>query len=113
MILDLHRQGLSVSDIARRTGFDRKTVRRYIARGLEPPAYQPRPPGPTLLGPYRAYLAQTTGARRRQPAPRRQLRYCGSCGVEFYSPVRLHSALGYRSPTAYEQENTPGIITEP
>lgn len=39
MILDLHRQGLSVSKIARRCGRDRKTVRRYIARGLEPPTY--------------------------------------------------------------------------
>ena len=39
MILDLHRQGLTVSAIAQRTGLDRKTVRKYIAAGLEPPAY--------------------------------------------------------------------------
>ena len=44
MILDLHRQGLSVTAIARQLSLDRKTVRRYIARGLEPPAYTPRPP---------------------------------------------------------------------
>ena len=37
VILDLHRQGLSISAIARRTGRDPKTVRKYIARGLEPP----------------------------------------------------------------------------
>ena len=37
MILELHRQGLKVSAIARQLGIDRKTVRRYIARGLEPP----------------------------------------------------------------------------
>jgi hypothetical protein len=37
MILELHRQGLSVSEIARRSGLDRKTVRRYVERGLEPP----------------------------------------------------------------------------
>ncbi len=37
MILDLHRQGLTVSAIAR-LGVDRKTVRKCIARGLEPPA---------------------------------------------------------------------------
>ena len=42
MILDLHRQGLSVSAIARQAGVDRKTVRRTIERGLEPPAYGPR-----------------------------------------------------------------------
>ena len=39
MILDLARQGLSVSAIARRTGHDRKTIRKYIERGMEPPAY--------------------------------------------------------------------------
>jgi transposase len=39
MILDLARQGLTVAAIAHRTGHDRKTIRKYIARGLEPPAY--------------------------------------------------------------------------
>ena len=49
MILELHREGVSISDIARRTGLDRKTVRKYIARGLEPPVYTPRPPRPLML----------------------------------------------------------------
>ena len=43
MILELHRQGLKVAAIARQLGVDRKTVRRYISRGLEPPTYGPRP----------------------------------------------------------------------
>ncbi|WP_425988304.1 helix-turn-helix domain-containing protein [Ensifer sp. R-19] len=34
MILDLHQQGLTVSAISRETGIDRKTVRKYIERGL-------------------------------------------------------------------------------
>jgi transposase len=42
MILDLRREGKSISAIARRVGLDRKTVRRYIDRGLEAPAYGPR-----------------------------------------------------------------------
>jgi len=42
MILDLHRQGLSVSAIARQSGIDRKTVRKYVERGLEAPVYGPR-----------------------------------------------------------------------
>ncbi|MBB2842934.1 UNVERIFIED_ORG: transposase [Rhizobium etli] len=37
MILDLHQQGLTVSAISRETGIDRKTVRKYIERGLEVP----------------------------------------------------------------------------
>jgi transposase len=49
MLLELHRAGVSISDIARRTGLDRKTVRTCIARGLEPPAYSPRPPRPLLI----------------------------------------------------------------
>ena len=46
MILELHRQGLSISAIAGRTGLDRKTVRKYIAGGVEPPRYGPRAPRP-------------------------------------------------------------------
>ena len=53
MILDLARQGLTVAAIARRTGHDRKTIRKYIARGLEPPAYKPRATGPSLIQPLR------------------------------------------------------------
>jgi transposase len=41
MILELHRQGLKVAAIARQLGVDRKTVRKYISHGLEPPAYGP------------------------------------------------------------------------
>jgi len=52
MILDLHRQGLSVSAIARRSGLDRKTVRKYIESGLEPPAYGPRQPRPAKVSPF-------------------------------------------------------------
>ena len=70
MILELHRQGLSVSEIARRSGLDRKTVRRYVERGLEPPTYGPRKPRPTLLDPFTSYLRERvrtypglTGAR--------------------------------------------------
>jgi transposase len=40
MILDLHRQGAGVSAIARRTGLDRKTVRKVIAGGRQPPSAQ-------------------------------------------------------------------------
>jgi transposase len=58
MILDLHRQGLSVSAIARQTGTDRKTVRKYIERGLEAPAYGPRASRATVLDPFTTYLRE-------------------------------------------------------
>ena len=59
MILELHRQGLLVTAIARRTGRDPKTVRKYIERGLELPAYGPRRVGrPNKLEPYFDYLRE-------------------------------------------------------
>src|SRR3954471_17758332 len=62
MILNLHRQGLSVSAIAGQLGVDRKTVRKYIARGLEPPAYGPRQPRPRRLDTFPIYLRERTTA---------------------------------------------------
>ncbi len=62
MILDLHRQGLTVSAIARELGVDRKTVRRCIARGLEPPVYGPRKPRKRLIDPFVSYLRERVTA---------------------------------------------------
>jgi transposase len=62
MILDLHRQGLSVSAIARQLARDRKTVRKYIERGLELPAYGPRQPRPTVVTPFAPYLRERIAA---------------------------------------------------
>src|ERR1700722_3537952 len=62
MILDLPRQGLSVSAIARQLGIDRKTVRIHIAKGLEPPAYKARAPKPLIIEPFVPYLRQRLAA---------------------------------------------------
>ena len=62
MILDLHRQGASISAIARRTGLDRKTVRKVIATGLEPPTYGPRRLRVSQLQPFERYLHERLGA---------------------------------------------------
>jgi transposase len=68
VILDLHREGLTVSAISQRTGLDRKTVRKYIAAGLEPPAYGPRQPRPTKVAPFHAFLRQRVAAYRPIPS---------------------------------------------
>ncbi len=62
LIHDLKRQGLTVSAIARKVGLDRKTVRRHLARGMELPAYGPRPPRPRQLAPYEDYLRERIAA---------------------------------------------------
>jgi transposase len=54
----LHRQGLTVSAIARRVGIDVFAYRLAIERGLEPPTYGPRKARPRRLEPVEAYLQQ-------------------------------------------------------
>jgi transposase len=62
MILDLHKQGLSVSAIAKRLGLDRKTVRKYIERGGVAPQYAARPAKPSLIAPFESYLRERLAA---------------------------------------------------
>jgi transposase len=62
LIHDLKRQGLTITAIARKVGLDRKTVRRYLERGLEPPAYSPRAPVKRLIAPYEDYLRERVSA---------------------------------------------------
>ena len=50
-------------------------------------------------------------ARRRFASQAEAKIACFSYIEGFYNPVRLHSALGYRSPIAYEQEHTQKITT--
>ena len=96
MILDLARQGLTVSAIARRTGHDRKTIRTYIARGLEPPAYKPREPAPSPLGPFEAFLRERVG------------RFPDLTGRRLWREVRdLGFAGGYSTVTDFLRSGPP------
>lgn len=56
-----HRQGLSISEIHRLTGFDRKTIRKYLQHP-ERPRYGPRTSRPSKLESYKPYVAERLGA---------------------------------------------------
>jgi len=45
-----------VSAIARKVGCDRKTVRKYLERGLDVPVYGPRAPRERLIDQFESYL---------------------------------------------------------
>jgi transposase len=99
MILDLHRQGLSVSAIARRVGIDRKTVRKYIERGLEPPRYGPRQPRGRRLEPFEAYLRQRVAA------------YPGLTGSRLLREIRERGYKGgYTAVTDFLREVRPAPV---
>jgi transposase len=82
VILDLHKEGLSVSAIAERTGLDRKTVRKYIRRGLEPPLYGPRKPRSCVMDAYEAYVRERLASFPELSIPRllREIRAMGYAG---------------------------------
>jgi transposase len=102
MILDLHQQGLTVSAISRETGIDRKTVRKYIERGLEAPAYGPRRPRATVIDPYASYLRERVKAYPGLTGSRlfRELRERGYSGgytavTDFLRDVRPATSQGF------------------
>ena len=95
MILELHRQGVSVSSIARQVGLDRKTVHKYIERGLEPPLYGPRPPRASKIAPFSRYLCERLAAfpqltGRRLHRELRDLGYTGGYSIltDFLRDIR-------------------------
>jgi transposase len=56
MIKDMYRKGISISEIARQTGHDRKTVRKVIKRDLTPMRRKAQAPRTRKIDPYTDYL---------------------------------------------------------
>lgn len=99
LIHALKRRGLSVSAIARQTGFDRKTIRQYLGQGLEVPVYGPRDPRPRLLAPYEDYLCEKV-----QACP-------GLSGRRLLRGIRaLGYTGGYSAVTDYLREVRPAVF---
>lgn len=119
MILELHRQGVSISAIARRTGHDPKTVRKYVERGVEAPAYGPRSVGrPSKLAPFLSFLFLSFLGERIAASPdliaarqTREIRAMGDTGA--YTAVKRHLAAirPEQRPKPYEVrfETPPGV----
>lgn len=114
MILELHRQGLTITAIARRTGRDAKTVRKYIERGIEAPAYGPRSVGrPSKLAPFRDFLTERITTFPELSAARltREIRELGYTGA--YTAVKRYLAAirPEGQPKSYEVrfETPPGV----
>ena len=122
MILELHRQG-SRSAIARQLGIDRKTVRTYIAKGLEPPAYKKRAAGAEHRRSLRALFARAPGGLSRPdrapavPEIKERGYYGGysavtDCCANFGRPQRRTSKSASRRRLANRRRSTsPGSMS--
>ncbi len=95
MIHELKNHGLGVSEIARRTGLDRKTVRKYLREGLQSARYGPRQPRPRLLDPLEHYLRERIAA------------YPGLSGSRLWREIaELGYAGGYTAVTDFLREGS-------
>jgi len=57
-IVELKRQGLTVSDISELIGHDRKTTRKYLQEPERIPVYGPRAPRPSKLDSFKPYVEE-------------------------------------------------------
>lgn len=55
---ELRREGLSIQAISEATGWDRKTVRKYLLQPDDAPAYSPRDSGPGKLEGFKSFLEE-------------------------------------------------------
>jgi transposase len=101
-VRDLYQAGVTLSAIARQTGLDRKTVRKFI-RASAFPEQQPRPQRASLLDPYKAYLRQRWDEGCRTAVRLwRELQAIGFSGgrvlvVDFIAQLRREQGLSPRS----------------
>jgi transposase len=105
---------MSITAIARRTGRDPKTVRKYIERGVEVPVYGPRSAGrPSKLAAYLDFLRERITAFPELSAARltREIRELGYTGA--YTAVKRYLAAirPQNGPKPYEVrfETPPGV----
>jgi len=61
-IEELKRQGLSIRAISWLTGYDRKTISRYLLHPEGVPVYRPRAKQPGTLDPFQSYLRERMNA---------------------------------------------------
>ncbi len=54
--MEMQREGLSTQAISKLTGYDRKTIRKYLRTPETAPGYGPRSPAPSKLDPHKEYV---------------------------------------------------------
>lgn len=110
MLRDSFNEGLSISEIARQTGHDRKTIRKYI-NFETPPMRNKRNTAPSKIDPFKDYIIRRlnehplTAARIHREIQEKGFK--GKYGIvkKFVREVRRKTEV----PAVYRYETKPGI----
>ena len=107
MIHELKNEGLSISEIARRLGINRKTVRKYLQCERNDVVALKRQPRASKLDSYRAYLCARLREHPQLSARRllREIRQHGYCGGYSILADYVHTVR-----PAAEVSPLPGIL---
>jgi len=105
---EMKQSGLSVSAISEVTGFDRKTVRKYLLEPEAVPAYRPRAAPVSKLDPHKLFLQErlTAGVWNAQVLLR-EIRQRGSIGGYTILKDWLHPQRAAASAAAVRRFETP------
>jgi len=110
MLRDLFNEGLSISEIARQTGHDRKTIRKYI-NSETPPLRKDQPGKPGKLDPFKDYIIKRLNEHSfsalRLYREIQDQGFTGKYGIvkNFIREVRPKND----APTVYRYETKPGV----
>ena len=110
VIRDLHHQGLNISQISRKTGHHRNTVRKYLtAQTVPSPA--PRKVRPSKLDPFKEYIQQRI-SEYPLSAPRicreiQEMGFDGKCTIvkDYLRMIRPQTPV----PAVFRYETKPGV----
>jgi transposase len=104
----MKQMGLSISAISEATGYDRKTVRRYLLEPEGVPSYSARAPAPSKLDPHKPYLQDrlTAGVWNAQVLLR-EIRTLGYDGSYTILKDWLHPQRAAASAAAVRRFETP------
>jgi len=110
VIRDLYNQGLNISQIAQKTGFDRKTVRKYLS-ARTPPSAAPRVSKPSKLDDYKEYIQNRITAYPLSAARiHREIQELGFTGKYTIVKDYIREVRPTRSvPAVYRYETEPGV----
>lgn len=113
MIRHLKNEGLNISEISRKTGHDRKTVRKYIFE-TEPQSYKKRRQKESILDPYKNHIESRLGkydlSAVRLLEEIQGMGYTGGYTIvkEFVRKVKSSSQI----PAEFRYETGPGIQSQ-